>query len=127
MSAASPDTSTLRRLLRFLKPYRAGLLLPILAYVAAAGTEVLIPKLLQLAFDDGLKEQSFPIWYVPVALIGLYMIRGSAGFAGQYLLNWTVLRGVRNLRQALTNHSLARMLDRYEIMFEGIVRAGRAT
>jgi ATP-binding cassette, subfamily B, bacterial MsbA len=103
MSANPASKATVQRLLAYIKPYRAGLLLSILAYMAAAGTEALIPKLLQLALDNGRKSDSFPIWYVPVALIGLYFVRGCASFAGQYLLNWSVLRGVRDLRNALAS------------------------
>ncbi len=97
------DESALRRLLSFVKPYRLGVALTLLAYLAAAATEPLIPELLKRVFKPGFEQETFSIWWVPATLIGLYVVRGLTSFAGQYLLNWTVLRSVTDLRQALVN------------------------
>ncbi|QPF73660.1 ATP-binding cassette domain-containing protein [Roseateles sp. DAIF2] len=102
--SAVPDTkATLRSLLVFVRPYRLGVALTLLAYLAAAATEPLIPELLKRVFKPGFEQETFSIWWVPITLIGLYVVRGLASFAGQYLLNWTVLRSVNDLRQALVN------------------------
>jgi subfamily B ATP-binding cassette protein MsbA len=101
MSDTKPRDKTLSRLLRFVKPYRMGVALTILAYLAAASTEPLIPELIKYVFGSGFEKQTFSIWWIPVVLISLFALRGAAGFAGQYLLNWTVLRSVMDLRQAL--------------------------
>ena len=67
-----------KRLLTYVKPYRGGLALTIGAYVGAACTEPLIPKLIQTVFGDGFKADAFSIWWVPVALIGLFARRLGA-------------------------------------------------
>ena len=101
----SPDTnvSVSRRLGQFVYPHRWGALLTILAYIGAAATEPMIPKLIGYAFGEGFAKDAFPLWMVPVTLIGLYLMRGLFGFAGQYLFNWTVTRSVMDFRAALVN------------------------
>lgn len=102
-SSADPADfkSIARRLAFFVKPYRLGLLLTVLAYVGAAATEPLIPSLIKFIFGDGFAKNAFAIWWVPVVLIGLFALRGLFGFLGQYLFNWTLSRSVMDFRAAL--------------------------
>jgi subfamily B ATP-binding cassette protein MsbA len=101
----SPDAnaSAARRLGQFVYPHRWGALLTVLAYIGAAATEPMIPKLIGYAFGEGFAKDAFPLWMIPVVLIGLYLIRGVFGFAGQYLFNWTLTRSVMDFRAALVN------------------------
>ncbi|UXH76672.1 lipid A export permease/ATP-binding protein MsbA [Roseateles amylovorans] len=114
-----PLGPTARRLWPFLKPHQWGLALTFLAYLMVALTEPLIPQILAYALGEGFSpksgggsssglpsvnldiQYSFPIWMVPVVLIGLFAIRGVFSFFGQYLLNWTISRTVMDIRAAL--------------------------
>ncbi len=95
--------ATARRLWAYLRPQRAGMVASVLAFTAASATEPLIPRLLKAALDHGFDgATSFPLWMVPLALVGLFLVRGLLSFAGTYLLNRASSRAVLALRQDLT-------------------------
>ena len=39
-----------------------------------------------------------PLWQIPVVVIGLFALRGLAGFVAQYGLAWAANRGMLELR-----------------------------
>ena len=57
--------------------------------------------------DQGFTAGKLPLWMVPVAIIGLFALRGAAGFVAQYGLAWTANRGVLQLRMAMFDRLLA--------------------
>ena len=99
--SADPQPSIARRLGQYVYPYRWGALLTIVAYLGVAGTELMLPKLIGYAFGEGFAKDAFPLWMVPVVLVGLYLVRGVCNFAGQYLFHWTLTRSVLDFRTAL--------------------------
>lgn len=105
MTATAQDRrGTVKRLTGYFWPQRASLAVAVLAFILGSATEPLIPKLLQVALDEGfLKEPSFPLWSVPVTLIGLFALRGLFSFAGTYMLNRATTRAVLALRGDLAD------------------------
>lgn len=96
------NSQVAKRLSRYFWPHRWGILVSVVAFVLGAMTEPLIPKLLQTALDKGfLEEPAFPLWAVPVALIGLFVARGVLSFAGTYMLQRSNARAVLDLRRDL--------------------------
>ncbi|GCL61092.1 lipid A export permease/ATP-binding protein MsbA [Pseudaquabacterium pictum] len=72
-----------------------------LASLVGALTEPLIPAMLKPLLDQGFTAGALPLWLVPVAIIGVFAVRGAAGFVAQYALAWAAHRGVQDLREAL--------------------------
>ena len=66
------------------------------ASVASAASSPSRPSLAEVN-----QNYSFPIWMVPIVLIGLFAVRGLFTFCGQYMLNWTISRTVMDIRTAL--------------------------
>ena len=54
-----------------------------------------------------------PLWQIPLIVIGLFALRGVAGFVAQYGLSWTANRGMVTLREAM----FARLLDAQPALF----------
>jgi ATP-binding cassette, subfamily B, bacterial MsbA len=73
----------------------------LLAVVVAAATEPLIPALMQPLLDQGFQAGKLALWMVPVALLGLFAVRGIAGFCAQYSLAAMSNRTMLGLRKSL--------------------------
>jgi ATP-binding cassette, subfamily B, bacterial MsbA len=73
----------------------------LLAVVVAAATEPLIPALMQPLLDQGFQAGKLALWMVPVALLGLFAVRGIAGFCAQYSLAAMSNRTMLDLRKSL--------------------------
>ena len=96
-----PLVQRLQRLWPFFRGSKGGLILAFFSSLVAAATEPAIPALLKTLLDRGFTEQAFPLWMVPVALIGLFAIRGTATFVAKYALSYTANGGVLAMRAAM--------------------------
>jgi subfamily B ATP-binding cassette protein MsbA len=89
----------IKRLWAILKPYRGRALLSLLAMALTASTQPLLAKGLQLLTDYGFKQKvPFPMWYIPGALVSLFVLRGIGTFATAYYNNWVLSRVTNDLR-----------------------------
>jgi len=115
--ATPPADPTLRQRLARIAPYfrdsRKGVVAVILSAIVAASTEPMIPALMQPLLDTGFKGGALPLWLVPVVLIGLFAVRGAAGFTAQYGLAWVANRGTLAMRKAM----FERLLNAQPILF----------
>ena len=100
-----PTPSLLQRLARIAPYFRAsrgGFIVAFAAAAIAAATEPMIPALLKYLLDHGFgAARSFPLWMVPVAIVGLFTLRGVAAFVATYALAWAANRGVLALREVM--------------------------
>lgn len=99
MPHPTPLLQRLRRLWPYFKPARRGVMLAALATVVGALTEPMIPALLKALLDEGFSAGSVPLWAVPAALLGLFGVRGLAGFVAQYALSYTAATGLLEMRR----------------------------
>jgi len=110
MSAPDPrllDDPNLRRLLRMVLGQKRWLALGLAATAVSAGTEPLIARLAGVLTDQALltKEFASVIW-MPLAFVGLFIVRGVAIFAGSYLLNRASQAVLVDLRMAMFDRML---------------------
>ncbi|MGE0098969.1 MAG: lipid A export permease/ATP-binding protein MsbA [Hydrogenophaga sp.] len=89
------------RLWPYFRSAKTGIVLAAVSTLIGALTEPMIPALLKTLLDRGFTEGNIPLWAVPVALMGLFGIRGMAGFVAQYTLSYTASLGLLNLRRAM--------------------------
>ncbi|UTH75282.1 lipid A export permease/ATP-binding protein MsbA [Chromobacterium sp. IIBBL 290-4] len=94
--------SVYRRLLGYLAGYWKVLLLSMLSMMVAALTEPAVAKLLKPLIDGGFvnKDPKVILW-VPLAIIGIYLLRGVAGFINEYTASWLTGHLVQSLRQQM--------------------------
>ena len=97
----------LKRLTPYFSGQRWAWGLAILATLIGAATEPAMPALLKPLLDSGFTQGSLDLWMVPVFLIGLFVIRGLAQFAGQYALARITNDGMLALRKKLFERLLA--------------------
>jgi len=109
-SVPTPPLSMRQRLQR-LAPYFGGRrwtwVLAVFAMLAGAATEPMIPALLKPLLDSGFTDGSLQLWLVPVAIMGVFLLRGIAQFVGQYALARIANEGMLSLRHALFDRLLA--------------------
>jgi subfamily B ATP-binding cassette protein MsbA len=101
MNSPASFFQRLRSIWPFFKSGQKYLGLALATTVVAALTEPLIPALLQPLLDKGFQKSSFDLWMVPAALMGLFAVRGLAGFVAQFALAKFTNAGLMNLRQAM--------------------------
>jgi len=89
------------RITPYFRQSRLGVLVAFVASLLGALTEPLIPELMKPLLDQGFTAGKLPLWAVPVAIVGIFALRGAAGFVAQYALSWAAHRGVQDLREAL--------------------------
>lgn len=71
----------------------------ILGMVGFALTDTAFAALLQPMLDGGFVERNeTAIWFVPVAIIVLFLIRGAAGYASTYYMAWIGWAVIKQLR-----------------------------
>lgn len=81
--------------------------LAIAATLVGAVTEPMIPALLQPLLDRGFTQGTLQLWTVPLAIMGVFLVRGFAQFVGQYALAKIANEGMLLLRKALFDRVLS--------------------
>ena len=104
-------TASLKQRLARIRPYfgnsRAGFVVATIASLIGAATEPVLPALMQPLLDKGFAAGGIPLWLVPVVIVGLFALRGAAGFIANYALSWSANRGIFEMRRAMFEHLLA--------------------
>ncbi len=96
-----------RRLLGYVRPYWKGFLLAILTMMVIAATEVGFVALMKPLLDGSFVEKDPDvIKWMPFLLVGIFLLRGVAGFISGYCMTWVGRNVIRDLRMLLFSHIL---------------------
>jgi subfamily B ATP-binding cassette protein MsbA len=80
--------------------------------VITAATEPLVAYIFKILLDNGFVEKpTFPLWLVPVAVIGAFVARGASTFLTTYMTNWVSSRVLTTLRQQMFDRILNVSID----------------
>ena len=97
----------LARIAPYFKHAGSGFAVAIGASLVGAATEPVLPAMMKPLLDKGFQAGEIPLWLVPIVIVGLFALRGAAGWVAQYALTWASNRGVDEMRRAMFDHLMA--------------------
>lgn len=90
------------RLLSHVRPYWRVFLAAVAALALTAATEPLFPALMKPLLDEGFSgKPRDDLWLAPLAIIGIFAVRGIFGYVASYTMSWVSNRVVADLRDAM--------------------------
>lgn len=93
---------TYKRLLLYVAPYRKQFAIAVLGMVGYALTDTAFAALMKPMLDGSFVEQDREaILLVPLMIIGIFLLRGIAGFASTYYIAWIGWRVIKQLRSEI--------------------------
>ena len=97
-----PHDPTARQLLAYARLQWRWLALALVLFMFGAAVEPAIPALFKKLIDSGFKDGlDYPLWLVPVIIIGLFLLRGGLNFCATYVVQASIGRIVLQLRTDL--------------------------
>lgn len=98
---------TFRRLWPMIKPFKPGLAVSSVALIINAAGDVLMMSLLKPLLDDGFgKADSSVLVWMPLAVIGLMLVRGISSYISSYCISWVSGNVVMSMRRRLFSHMM---------------------
>ncbi len=95
------------RLLKYAKPYWRMFAVSIAGMLIYASTEPMFAAMMKPLIDGSfVNRDESVVRTMPLILVGLFLVRGIAGFINDYCLSWVGRRVVADLRQQMFEHLL---------------------
>lgn len=102
------STALFRRILSYSIRYWLGFAVAVVGMVITAATETAFPALMKQLMDKGFTEiPTFSIWWVPTIILGIFVVRGVAGFLSSYAMEWVANNVLRDIRQQMFDKLVA--------------------
>ncbi len=90
---------TYRRLLTYIKPYKKQFAIAVAGMLGYAITDTAFAALMKPMLDGSFVDQDqSAILFIPLMIIGIFLLRGIAGFASTYYIAWIGWRVIKQLR-----------------------------
>ena len=114
-----PGTASSReiyfRLLGYVRPYWRVFAIAICGMVVTAAAEPLFPALMKPLLDGDYKSgDSSAIWIYPLAIVGIFLLRGVLTFVTSYAMSWVSNRVVMDMRMAMFRQLVCLPANYYE-------------
>ncbi len=114
--------ATYARLLGYVRPYWKAFVVALFAMMIAAATEPLFAALMKPLLDRGFVERhQFDLWVVPTAIMGIFIVRGLAGYCGAYALAWVSGNVLIDVRREMFAHLLRLPASEFEREASGLL------
>lgn len=98
---------TFRRLWPSIVPFKAGLIVAAIALVINAAGDAFMISLLKPLLDEGFGKSNIDtLKWLPLAVLGLMLIRGLSNFVSTYCVSWVSGKVVMNMRRRLFSHMM---------------------
>ncbi|MGR5138102.1 lipid A ABC transporter ATP-binding protein/permease MsbA [Vibrio jasicida] len=107
MSINTDETTwqTFKRLWQFIRLYKAGLIVAVIALVVNAVSDTYMISLLKPLLDEGFgNAESDFLRTLPLIVFAMMFIRGVSGFVSTYCLSWVSGNVVMQIRRMVFNH-----------------------
>ncbi|MGF1762090.1 lipid A ABC transporter ATP-binding protein/permease MsbA [Aliivibrio kagoshimensis] len=107
MSTQTDETTltTFKRLWPFIKEYKKGLVVAVIALIINAAGDTYMISLLKPLLDEGFgNAESDFLKVMPFILMGMMAVRGASGFVSSYCLSWVSGNVVMKIRRKMFNH-----------------------
>ncbi|EJS2607827.1 lipid A ABC transporter ATP-binding protein/permease MsbA [Vibrio alginolyticus] len=107
MSTNTDETTwqTFKRLWQFIRLYKSGLIVAVLALVINAISDTYMISLLKPLLDEGFgNAESDFLRTLPLIIFAMMFIRGISGFVSTYCLSWVSGNVVMQVRRMVFNH-----------------------
>ncbi len=115
MHPPTPSSRVLyTRLLRYVTPYRLVFGASLLAMAVAAGTETMLGALMKPLVDENfVNHQNSDPLMVPLAIVGVALVRAISTFINDYSMTWLSNQVVLDLREQMFRRLLALPVSYY--------------
>ncbi|QXX84859.1 lipid A ABC transporter ATP-binding protein/permease MsbA [Providencia sp. R33] len=98
---------TFRRLWPIIAPFKVGLIVAAIALIINAAGDAFMISLLKPLLDEGFdKADNDVLKWLPLAVLGLMVVRGGSSFVSTYCVSWVAGKVVMNMRRKLFGHMM---------------------
>jgi len=112
-----------RRLLRYVRPYKWTFALAIVGMVIVAAGDLLLAWLVIPIVRGFQNSETAKTSWLPLTIIGVFMLRGLGAFISEYGMGWTGYRVVFDLRRDLIDKLLRLPTPYYDTHAAGVVQS----
>ncbi len=110
-----------RRILRYVRPYRGVFACAVVGMMLVASTDVMLLRIVQPLLNNIGTVDADAMWWLPFAIVGVFLLRGIGSYVSEYGLAWIGSRVVYDLRIEACDHLLRLPTPYYDATSAGFL------